>query len=243
MATENHWLRSNIKERLTDKSSEFIVNFDHIEYTSISFQEASERVVQKIVKKYDNIFIPLSGGMDSEYVFNSFLGNKFTPIIVDTPANKTESEYAFRRCRETNIKPVVIEKTEQEMVEIYYEQIFKKLNGIGYNSTATYIAGKYAEEQNGVVVIGEHGYDGMNEWDFYNDALIHEENSIYFFMYDIEIFAAMMKEFAQYDHHQEFKRRIYNIPIRPKIIYSYSNDYNNIIQQIIRLAINKRSLE
>jgi hypothetical protein len=234
MATENHWLRTNIKERITNPKSNFIVNFQHITYTSISFEEASERVVQKIVNKYDKIFIPLSGGMDSEYVFNCFLGHKFTPIIVDTPANVVESEHAFRRCRETNIEPIVIKKTEQEMIEIYYEQIFKKLRGIGYNSTAAYIAGKYAEEQNGVVVIGEHGYDGMNEWDFYNDALIHEDNSIYFFMYDIQIFAAMIKEFTQYDHHQEFKHRLYGIPIRKKIKYKYSAKYNDIIQLIIK---------
>lgn len=230
MATENHWLRTNIKERLTNPKLHFVVTFDHINYTPISFQEATKQVVSKIVSKYDNIFIPLSGGMDSEYVFDSFLGHKFTPIIVDTPANRKETAYAFRKCQENNIEPVVIQKTEKEMIEIYYEQIYKKLRSVGFNSTATYIAGKYADDHNGVAVIGEHGYAGMNEWDFYNDALIHEENSIYFFLYDIQIFSAMIMEYEQYDHHQEFKSRIYGIPIRKKMKYSYSKEYTELLE-------------
>jgi hypothetical protein len=194
MVTENNWIKSNIRERLNNPNANFFVTHEQPNSSTIPFCDASRHVVDKIVGKYDKIFIPLSGGMDSEYVFNCFLGHKFIPIIVDTPANKKESAYAFRRCQETNIKPIIIEKTERELIKIYYEQIYKKLYGIGINSVATYVAGKYADENDGIAVIAEHGYDGFNEWDFYNDALIHEENSIYFFMYDINIFSAMLKE-------------------------------------------------
>jgi hypothetical protein len=237
MATENHWLRTNIKERLTNPNANFVVTFDHINYTPTSFNEACQRVVKKIVAKYDNIYLPLSGGMDSEHVFNCFLGHKFTPIIVDSPANKKESIRAFELCAQTNITPIVIEKTEKEMVEAYHEQIYKKLKGSGFNATATYIAGKYADDHGGVAVISEHGFDGMNEWDFYNDALIHEENSVYFFLYDIEIFSSMLLEFANYSHHQEFKSRIYNIPIRKKIKYTYSKEYYSIIKSMLKNLI------
>lgn len=233
MATENQWLRTNIKDRIINPQTKLVVEMDIVEYAIVPFEEASKNVVRKIVEKHDNIFIPLSGGMDSEYVFNCFLGNKFTPIIVDTQANKEESSFAFRRCAKANITPVVIEKTEKEMLQIYYDEIYKKLKGIGTGSIATYIAGKYADDHNGVAVIGEHGYDGFNEWDFYNDVLIHEENSIYFFMYDPEIFYAMKKEFTQYDHHQEFKHRIYDIPIREKMSYKYTDKFNNVIRQLI----------
>jgi hypothetical protein len=232
MATENRWLRSNIRDRLVNPKAKFIVSFDHINYIPISFCEASKIVTEKIVAKYDNIYVPLSGGMDSEYVFNCFLGHKFTPIIVSTPANKEESSFAFNRCKSENVKPIVIEKTEAELLTTYYNEIYKKLNGSGINSTATYIAGKYADDHGGVAIIGEHGYDGFNEWDFYNDALIHEENSIYFFMYDIQIFAAMMKEFSDYDHHQTFKHRIYGVPLRKKMKYTYSKEFDSLFNQI-----------
>jgi hypothetical protein len=76
------------------------------------------------------------------------------------------------------------------------------------------------------------GYNGMNEWDFYNDALIHEENSIYFFMYDVHIFTAMIREYSEYDHHQLFKQKIYGIPLRKKMKYTYSKEFNKAFREI-----------
>lgn len=237
MATENHWLRSNIEERLTNQNAQFIVRFDHVNYEPISFADASVQVVNKIVAKYDNIYIPLSGGMDSEFVFNCFFeaGHKFTPIIVDSPINKEESSYAFRRCKEANIIPVVIEKTEVELLEIYYEQIYKKIKGIGHGSVAAYIAGKYADDHGGVAIIAEHGFDGFNEYDFYNDVLIHIENSVYFFMYDIQIFSAMMIAYRQGENHQIFKHKLYKIPLRKKISWRYTDEVYQIIEHIRKL--------
>ena len=232
MATENNWLKTNIKDRLTDPSVKVVSYFDNIPYSILSFKEASQNVVEKIVSKYENIFIPFSGGMDSEYVFNCFLRHKFTPIIVDTPCNKEESFYAFKRCEEVNLKPIVIKKTEKELIETYYNEIYKKLNGVGYNSAAAFIAAKYADENNGIAVIAEHGYDGTNEWDFYNDVLIHEENSVYFFMYDPEIFYAMQKEYNGEDH-QIFKHKLYGVELRPKIKYKYSEAGDYIIKSLM----------
>ena len=51
-------------------------------------------------------------------------------------------------------------------------------------------------------------------------------------MYDPQIFYAMRDEFKLYDHHQEFKRRLYNIPIRPKIKYDYSQKALNVLESI-----------
>ena len=234
MATENNWLKSNIEERLTNPNAQFIVRFDHVDFTSISFTEACKNVVNKLAAKYDNLFIPLSGGMDSEFVFNCFFeaGHKFTPIIVDTPANKEESAYAFRRCKESNITPVVIEKTETELLELYYEEIYKKIRGIGYNATTAYLAGKYADDNGGVAIIAEHGFDGFNEHDFYNDALIHIENSVYFFMYDMQIFSAMLESYRPGENHQIFKQKLYGIQLRPKMKYTYTEDVDKMFKQI-----------
>jgi hypothetical protein len=117
------------------------------------------------------------------------------------------------------------------MLHIYYEDIFTKLNGYGSNAVSQLIAGRYAEDNSGVAVIGEHGYDGANEWDFYNDALIHEDNSIYFFMWTPELVKAMQTEYEGEDH-QEFKHRLYNIPFRPKMYYTYGPLYETAISAI-----------
>jgi hypothetical protein len=231
MATKNNWLKTNIAERLTNPAVDFKVWHNVEEVRNDDWETALFDTVTDFSWISKKLYIPLSGGMDSEFVFESLKHLYPTPIIVDTPGNKLESAYAFHYCRQNNLRPVVIEKTEAEMLSIYYEDIFSKLNGYGINSVATLIAGRYVEDQGGVAVIGEHAYDGVSEWDFYNDVLIHEDNSIYFFMWTPELVRAMQNEYDGSDH-QEFKYRLYNIPFRPKLIYDYSRSYVDTLNLI-----------
>jgi len=243
MATEHNWFRTNLAERLSNKHKVFSTNIEqaneYIKFKPISFHEAVEEVTKKISKRYSNIYIPLSGGMDSEFVFNCFRKNntKFTPIIVDTPINKKESSFAFVKCEETNMNPIVIKMTEKELFDIYYNEIFKKLYSKGYNSVACYVAAKYAHDQNGIAVIAEHGYDGCNEWDFYNDVLIDLETSLYFFMYTPRIYHAMKNEYKG-GNHQLFKQQLYGIPLRKKMKYEFSEQYQLILDNIV-MTINR----
>jgi hypothetical protein len=102
---------------------------------------------------------------------------------------------------------------------------------------ATLVAARYAENNGGVAVIGEHGYDDNNEWDFYNDALISEDASIYFYMWTPELVQAMRNEYGGEDH-QEFKHRLYGIPFRPKIKYQYSSAFGSALTAINSKKIN-----
>jgi len=231
MATKNNWLKTNIAERLTNPAVDFKVWHNVEEVRDDDWETALFDTVTDFSWISKKLYIPLSGGMDSEFVFESLKHLYPTPIIVDTPGNKIESAYAYHYCRKNNLKPVVIEKTEAEMLSIYYDDIFSKLNGYGINSVATLIAGRYAEDQGGVAVIGEHAYDGVSEWDFYNDVLIHEDNSIYFFMWTPELTQAMRNEYKGEDH-QEFKNKLYGIPFRPKIKYRYSSVYDSALSVI-----------
>jgi hypothetical protein len=246
MATKNNWLKTNIKDKLLNPNLNFKVWHDLESVRDDNWDTALFDTVTDFSWISKKLYIPLSGGMDSEFVFESLKHLYPTPIIVDTPGNKTESAYAFHYCRKNDLKPVVIEKTESQMLHIFYEDIFKKLNGYGMNSVSALIAGRYAEDHGGVAVIGEHGYDDNNEWDFYNDALIHEENSIYFFMWTLELVKAMREEYDNGIHqdHQEFKHSLYKIPFRPKIKYHYSRLYDvglNIINSKRRFKPNPRS--
>ena len=229
MATENNWLTTNIK----DIHKPFSVLINNPEYEIMSFEEASKIVVEKISKKYNNIYIPLSGGMDSEYVLNCFVKNNVnvTPIIINSTGNKEESSYAFAKCKEYDITPVVIYKKEIELFKCYVDEIYKKINGPGYNSTFALIATKYSKTMCGISVIGEHGYDGVNEWDFYNDAILGEEASINFFMYTPEIFYAMKRAYNN-EPHQQFKSKLYGIPNRPKMTYKYTKEMSTAIASI-----------
>jgi hypothetical protein len=231
MATKNNWLKTNITERLTNPAADFKVWHNVETVGNDDWETALFDTVTDFSWISKKLYIPLSGGMDSEFVFESLKHLYPTPIIVDTPGNKLESAYAYHYCNKNNLKPVVIEKTETEMLQIYYSDIFTKLNGCGINSVAALIAGRYAEDCGGVAVIGEHGYDGVSEWDFYNDALIHEDNSIYFFMWTPELVQAMRNEYDGGDH-QEFKHRLYGVPLRSKIKYQYSSAYESALNFI-----------
>jgi len=228
MATKNNWLKTNIAERLTNPAVDFKVWHDVDNVHDLTWQQALFDTITDFSWISKKLYIPLSGGMDSEFVFESLKHLYPTPIIVHTPGNKLESAYAYHYCRKNNLKPIVIEKTEAEMLHIYYEDIFTKLNGYGFNSVAALVAGRYIEDMGGVAVIGEHAYDGVSEWDFYNDALIHEDNSIYFFMWTPELIQSMQNEYDG-GSHQEFKHRLYNIPFRPKLIYNYSRSYEDAL--------------
>jgi hypothetical protein len=226
MATNNNWLKTNIRERLTNPEIDFKVFFDPQPYEDMSFDHATKSVAHMIAEKYPKLFIAYSGGMDSEFVFHLFrkLKIEFTPIIVSSTSNTLETAYAFHECRKHDIKPIVVEKTDNEILKIFHDDIFLKLNGCGYDSTPMLIAGRCAEENNGVVIIADHAYDGLHEWDFYNDVLIHPENSVYFGTYTYQLAKTMMVEYKGEDH-QEFKHRLYDIPFRPKIKYHHSEEF------------------
>ena len=235
MATENNWLRSNLSERLLDNSTNFVVHLDTKPYKVMSFDDAANYTADIIATKSSKVFIGFSGGMDSEFVFRRMIarGHNVIPVIVNTPINKYESAYAFRVCKQYGIEPIVIDKTPTELLTIFVDDIFKKLSGYGHNSVPGLIVGRYAEDHGGIMIMSEHIIDdndgkmyvGANEWDFYNDVLIHNDNTHYFFTYTPELCCAMVKEMAD-ETVQDFKSRVYNIPWRPKFSYDYGSAYD-----------------
>jgi tRNA(Ile)-lysidine synthase TilS/MesJ len=121
MATNNNWLKTNIRERLTNPEIDFKVFFDPQPYEDMSFNHATKSVAYMIAEKYPKLFIAYSGGMDSEFVFHLFrkLKIEFTPIIVSSTSNTLETAYAFHECRKHDIKPIVVEKTDNEILKIF----------------------------------------------------------------------------------------------------------------------------
>jgi hypothetical protein len=247
MATYKNWLTTNISDRDNVKAADLKVSLKKIDEwnLTLSFDEATKQTIKKIVDLKKDIYIGFSGGMDSEYVVKMFLQEKvpFKAIVIETPGNDLELSYAYHFCRVHKIKPIIIKKTEADMLKCYYNDFLMKISGYGYNAVATYMAAQYAEEQGGIFVMAEHLIDdqddssiliGANEWDFYNDVLIGEHNTHYFFNYTPEISYAMIKEVREDEDAQEYKHRIYDIPFRPKIIYQYSRQYEDALTQLRR---------
>lgn len=233
------WLKTNIRDRLENPSLDFKVEMDFSNEPIVNFDYISHATAFNISSKHKSIYIGLSGGMDSEFVCKTFIENcqPFTPVIVDTPANQLEVSYAYHFCRKHDLEPIVINKTEKDLIEIFYEQIIKRLNGCGRNSVVSYIIGMYAKEQGGVFVQGEHIIDSqryaLHESDIYNIALIDEETTIPFFLHNSQICKSMCNQYDLGDP-QEFKHKLYNIPYRPKMTWSYSKPVENVFNKLVK---------
>lgn len=240
MATENNWMSSNLSGRLSDHSLDFRVDVKPFTYDKVSFDEASNQVCYKLNHLGRKLYIGLSGGIDSEYVFRKFVAQGYvvTPVIVCTSGNKLETPKAIELCKELGVSPVIIEKTETEYLQIIYKYIIKKLNGYGVATPGPIIGGMYAEEHNGIFIKSEHLIDerddkmyvGANEWDFYNDALINNDNTYYFFLHTPEIVYALVSS-MEGESVQKFKTDMYQLPYREKIKFgSYSETFDKVLK-------------
>ena len=150
MPTENNWMYCNLDKRISDPFIDFKVAFNPTPFKKISFEQASIESANKIANKYDNIFISLSGGLDSEYIMLTLYNLKipFKPIIVVADkANELEVQYAFHMCKKINIEPKVINCSEFEFFNIFKYSIFNKMNGKGIYTTPIIITGKYVEDR------------------------------------------------------------------------------------------------
>jgi len=242
MATHNDWVKSNLKDRITNKKVDFKVDFNLYNFKQMDFRSAANMTAKMISEKYPSVFLALSGGADSDFVLHVFVENNLPikPIIVKTSGNETEAAYAHHSCRKFNIEPIIIELSDQTFMETYYKEIFLNLQCHGIYSVPGLTACKYAKENGGVLIIGEHMIDndyssifpGMNEWDFINEAVVGEKYNIPFFMYTIELTYAMVEAIEQIPI-DEYKYKTYNIDYRPIFKYDFSFNFKKISKQIL----------
>ena len=144
MSTESNWIYSNLLERERNLNLDFKILFNPRPFKKLSFEEAIIDSLFKIANKSDNLFVSLSGGLDSEFIAKQLFELKipFIPIIICVDdANKIEREYAFHICRKLNIQPVILKISETDFIKEYVKNIFNRFGGNGYNATPIIFAG------------------------------------------------------------------------------------------------------
>ena len=127
MATENNWLTHNLYERIHNRDCDFGVKFDVKTYRPLNFEQATKEVCEKLYEINNKIFIGLSGGLDSEYVFRRFHALKipFIPVIVYSKCYEDESSIAFNLCKEYCIEPKVFNIEEKDILITHKKELLK----------------------------------------------------------------------------------------------------------------------
>lgn len=243
--TKNNWIQSNIRNRLVDKTCNFQVYLTPQKFKILSFYEATKLAALDIANTHDNIFIGLSGGLDSEYlcVLLHELKIPFKPIIVDTVGNKLESEYAYYKCKQLNIDPIVLTCNEEEYLFLFNTHIAQKLASNAVYATPNIITSNYAKKHGGTLIIADHalheiGEDptatlvSISDCEFYLHGLT-DNPYIIFFDYIPEILYAMVQRFDG-SRLQHYKSNLYELPFRPKIQSYFSETFMKHYSEIMR---------
>lgn len=152
------WFTTNISRRLVDHSVDFNVFFKKSNVVRMPFKQASIEAAYQIANQSTKqLYVAFSGGYDSEYIVRLFhmLKIDFVPLIVVVEGHEFERSYAYKTLLELGITAEITNLSRKQFVSIYYEDIFKKLNGSLWASTHVH-ACKFVESKQGSIVFGTH---------------------------------------------------------------------------------------
>lgn len=123
----------------------------------LPWPQAARNVAEDIASNYKNLYVAMSGGIDSEFVAQTFydLGIKFTPIVFKVAdLNELDIWWAFKWCRDHSIEPTVIEEPIGTWVARFTEISQKYCGRFGQGSGTMSFISDYVREQNGSLVTG-----------------------------------------------------------------------------------------
>lgn len=220
------------------------LNFDFSNLNQVNKSEAIDMAVDK-VKKCDNLFLALSGGMDSEFTADCLYnrGVKFTPVLVDYKSNDIELWYAKQWCIKRSIPPIIYNAAKEDVLkQIHY-------NALIHRSMPGYFPLHFLKNQirikDGTLISGgpeplkRHLIDSLSNID--NDSfefiafhyMIKNDSNTLLFLYQTpELFINFMEELnilTKTNSTQTSLAKYYNIDARPKIdmlrnIIAYGRD-------------------
>ena len=208
----------------------FSISFDPFVFSRLNLSDAASYTARLMYENNPDCWISMSGGLDSEFVANTFYENsiKFTPIIWKDPFNK-ESDMALHWCRKRNLTPVIIEKNlEKEPFLSLFKKIAMRFNSSSIIGIIPVYLAQVAAKHGGSLITGtgimtpDTPYPQpmgptaeFSDHDYFVDSLGMHHGS--FFLYTPEICDAMLSLIDESMPTQEFKSQEYGIPFRSKM--------------------------
>jgi len=115
------------------------------------------QIAQELYETYGNIYVGMSGGIDSEWVAKCFFrqGIPFIPIIYEAgDLNSADTWWAHKWCEENNLKPVIFKEYINQftygIIELSSKMCLRTPAGPYMMSRI----GKYVKDNNGTLVLG-----------------------------------------------------------------------------------------
>jgi hypothetical protein len=195
----------------------------------IGFQKAADYTAKLINVQYKNLYLCLSGGIDSEYAATVLLRNEidFIPVILDADFVRTEVQYAYKFCSSRNIVPQVIDYTGPDG----HHRLIKELAALAYKLNVPMDQGLIPNLVASLIpdasILTGYGdpfsvnvnspIGNVNEF-YDHDYYLHLSGNHpgAFFSYTPELLCAMVKEMDTTKNIQDAKQQLYGIGWRPK---------------------------
>jgi len=202
---QDNWIKYHFNGNPTrfKNSDNFEVTFTKKATATPSFSKACELVAEELyeLNKHQTIFVPMSGGCDSETVADTFkkMNIPFVPLIHEVwslglQLTYADSWWAYRWCKKNNIEPVVRHTTTLELFADV-KPLIDKIKGRKLYPAQNIVLSEYARQHGGIVINGqafpeyypdytlEYLIDIVDDKGFYNDDgtkksgwLLHEDD-------------------------------------------------------------------
>jgi hypothetical protein len=247
----NNWIKCN-----PNIAEPFAMEFTPTQVVlPFGFQRAADYTAKLINVRYKNIYLCLSGGIDSEYAATVLLRNEipFVPVILDADFSRTEVQYAYKFCSSRNIVPHVVDYTGSSG----HHRLLKELAAIAYQLKVPMDQGlipnlvaKLLPDANILTGYGDPISVNTktavgNVTEFYDhDYYLHlsGDHPGAFFSYTPELLHAMVRDIDTTKNVQDVKQQLYGIGWRPKAEpFFYELYQTNETQSIVARIKNTQS--
>lgn len=229
----NEWFKTNLKNRVNGYC-DFDFQITPYKFTPKPFLESCREQALTLSKKYDNLYVTYSGGLDSELVLKVFHEQNLpiTPILVETPYNQEESTWAKDFCNERNIKLEILSYTSNQFID----ELKKRTIDIGLPillGGLPNIVADYVKDRSGYLLTGYGDPFSPNrnaplefsEWDYYL-SVYDDYHPAAFFNYSLEVLYSMVKDMDYTVDLQTAKSKLYSLNLRHKA--QWLPEYHNI---------------
>ena len=235
MPGHNNWININHKLCLNTKTTPFEIELAIPQKINFNFEEASNITASLIANTFDNLYLCLSGGMDSEYVASVLLRNKipFVPVLLKTKNNLSELWYAYHFCSKNNLKPLVLDYSTKNNKLLH--TMFKYSRAAAINITISFfphVVAEHVAALGGSLITGygdpfDYSNDYANvtddrleleEHDFYLDINFGTQHPGGFLSYTPDMFFSLVKHLPLGINIQAAKEHLYQVPGRSKFV-------------------------